>query len=52
MATKSHRHSARRRSVGSALRQQWLVALIARTTATVLLMVVARWLHLPMPGGD
>jgi hypothetical protein len=55
MATRAHQHSQRSRhlrSVRNAVCGQWLLALIARTLSTVLLMVVARWLHLPMPGGE
>lgn len=54
MATKAHQHaqrSRRLRRVRNAARGQWLLALVARSFATILLMVVARWLHLPMPGG-
>jgi len=28
------------------------MALVARTLASLLLMVVAHWLHLPLPGGE
>jgi len=54
MATRAHHRSrrSRLRRVRKAVCGQWLLALIARTLATVLLMVVARWLHLPMPGGE
>jgi hypothetical protein len=55
MATRAHQHSRRSRClgrVGNAIFGRWLLALIARTLSTVILMVVARWLHLPMPGGD
>jgi hypothetical protein len=55
MATRAHqhsRHSRRLRRVRNAFCGQWLLALIARTLSTVLLMVVARWLHLPLPGGE
>lgn len=54
MATNAHHRSHYRRlgRVRNALCGQWLLALIARTLSTLLLMVVARWLHLPMPGGD
>lgn len=53
MANKSHHHSRRsRRRVCKTLCGQWFVALLARTLTTVLLMVVARWLHLPVPGGE
>lgn len=54
MATKAHHHSRRSRRlrrVGNAVCGQWLLALIARTLASIILMVVARWLHLPVPGG-
>jgi hypothetical protein len=55
MATTAHHHSRRSRRlhrVCNAVCGQWLLALIARTLSTVLLMVVACWLHLPMPGGS
>lgn len=55
MATRAHhrsRRSRRLRRVRNAVCGQWLLALIARTLSTVLLMVVARWLHLPLPGGE
>jgi hypothetical protein len=55
MATEAHhrsRRSRRLRRVRNAVCGQWLLALIARTLATVLLMVVARWLHVPVPGGE
>lgn len=55
MANRAH-HRSRRfrrlRRICNAVCRQWLLALIARTLSTVLLMVVARWLHLPMPGGE
>jgi hypothetical protein len=48
MATKAHRHTRRsRRAPNTNIRSQWLVALVARTLASLLLMLVARWLHLP-----
>lgn len=52
MATRAHRRSRRLRRVRNTVRSQWLLALIARMLSTVLLMVVARWLHLPMPGAE
>jgi hypothetical protein len=52
MATKAHQHSRRSRRVRKAVCGQWLLALTTRTLSTVLLMVVARWLHLPMPRGE
>jgi hypothetical protein len=55
MATRAHhrtRHFRRLRRVRNAVCDQWLLALIARTLSTVVLMVIARWLHLPMPGGE
>jgi hypothetical protein len=55
MATRAHPHSRRSRRLRrarNAVCGQWLLALIAHTLSTVLLMVVARWLHLPMPGGE
>jgi hypothetical protein len=51
MATRAHQHSRRPRGLRRVC-GQWLLALIARTLSTVLLMVVARWLHLPVPGGE
>lgn len=53
MATKAHhrsRHVSHRAC--KTLTGRWLVALLARTLVNVLLMVVARWLHLPVPGGE
>jgi hypothetical protein len=55
MATRTHHRSRRYRRlrrVRNAVCGQSLLTLIARTLSTVLLMVVARWLHLPMPGGE
>jgi hypothetical protein len=55
MATRAHQHSRRSRRVHrvrNAVCGEWLLALIGRTLSTVLLMVVARWLNLPTPGGD
>jgi hypothetical protein len=55
MATRAHQHSRRSRRlrrVRNAVCDHWLLAPIARTLSTVLLMVVARWLHLPLPGGE
>jgi hypothetical protein len=55
MATRAHRRSRRsRRSrrlrrVRNAVCGQWVLALIARTLSTVILMVVARLLDLPTP---
>jgi hypothetical protein len=53
MTTKAH-HSSRnsRRRVCKTLAGQWFVALLARTLANILLMIVARWLHLPVPSGE
>jgi hypothetical protein len=53
MATKAH-HCSRnsRHRISKTLAGQWLVALLARTLANVLLMIVARWLHLTVPGGE
>ncbi len=52
MATKSHPHSTRQRArhVGAAVCRHWLVVLGARTVTTIVLMIVARWLHMPPPG--
>lgn len=55
MATRAHQHSRRSRRLRrfrKAVCGQWLLSLTARTLSTILLMVVARWLHLPMPGGE
>ena len=55
MATKAHHHSRRSRRlhrVRKAVCGQWLLVLLARTLAAILLMVVARWLHLPGCGGE
>jgi hypothetical protein len=53
MATRAHQHSRRSRRLRRyAVCGRWLLPLIARTLSTVLLMVVARWLHLPVPGGE
>jgi hypothetical protein len=52
MATKTHhhyRHSRRLRPARNIVCAQWLVALLARTVATIVLMVVARLLGLPTP---
>jgi hypothetical protein len=51
MATKAYHRPRHLRRVRNAVCGQGLLALIARMLSTVLLMVVARWLHLPMPGG-
>jgi hypothetical protein len=55
MTTRAHhrsRHYRHLRRVRNAVCGQWLLALIARTLSTVLLMVMARWLHLPIAGGE
>jgi hypothetical protein len=55
MATKAHhrkRHSRRLRHVRKTLRGQWLLILLAHTLATIVVMVAAKWLHLPVPGGE
>jgi hypothetical protein len=55
MATKAHhrsRRTRRLRRVRKAICDQWLIALLARTLTTILLMLVAHWLHLPVPGGE
>jgi hypothetical protein len=51
MANRARQRSRRFRGLRRVC-NQWLLALIARTLSTILLMVVARWLHLPMPGGE
>ncbi len=50
MATKAHRHTRRPHRAHNTSRSQWLMALVARTLASLLLMVVARWLRLPSCG--
>lgn len=48
MARKSHRKDGRRARRGAIIeRCQWLAPIAARTAAALLLMVVARVLHLP-----
>jgi hypothetical protein len=49
MATRAHQHSRRSRRTRNAVGDQWLVALIARTLATIISMVVARLLGLSAP---
>lgn len=52
MATKTHhrsRRSRRIRRVRKAICRQWLARLVAHTLAIIVLMLVARWLHLPVP---
>lgn len=54
MAAKAHyrsRRSRRLRRVCNVICGQWLLVLLARTLTTMLLMLVARWLHLPVSGG-
>jgi hypothetical protein len=47
MATKAHRHSRRSRRLHSKFEAHWLLVLIARTLASIVVALVARWLHLP-----
>lgn len=52
MATKAHhrsRRSRRMRRIRKAICRHWLARLVARTLAILVLMFVARWLHLPVP---
>jgi hypothetical protein len=54
MATKAHRHSRRSRRPGRVGRKrnaQWLLVLIAQTLATILTVIVERWLGLTTSGG-
>jgi hypothetical protein len=53
MTAKAHNHSRRDRArrVGAALASQWLLVLLSHTLATILLMVVSGWLHVPACGG-
>jgi hypothetical protein len=53
MATKAHRHTrhTRRRNRVQRFEGQWLVVLLARTLATIIVMVVARLLGLTAYGG-
>jgi hypothetical protein len=47
MATKAHRHSRRSRRLHSKFEAHWLLVLIARTLASIVVALVTRWLHLP-----
>jgi hypothetical protein len=50
MATKSHRHSRRPGRIGRFQKKfadNWLLVLLARTLASIVVALVARWLHLP-----
>lgn len=54
MAPKAHNHSRRSRRArrfGTAVASQWLLVLLSHTLATILLMVVTGWLHVPACGG-
>jgi hypothetical protein len=51
MATKAHRRSRRSRRLDKKFDAHWLLVLLARTLASLLLMVVTQWLHLPSCGG-
>jgi hypothetical protein len=54
MAAKAHHHSRRSRRLRRVRKAVcgWLLVQLAHTLTTVLLMVVAHWLNLPMPGGE
>lgn len=54
MATKARRSFVRRRSrrVGDVTYRHITVTLIARCLSSIFLMIVARWLHVPVPGGE
>jgi hypothetical protein len=47
MATKAHHHSRRSRHRHNKFEAHWLLVLIARTLASIIVALVARWLHLP-----
>jgi hypothetical protein len=53
MATKAHHHARRSRRRLRRIRKtvcgRWLLDQLARTLTTILLMIVAHWLHLPGP---
>ena len=53
MATKAHHHSRRSRRrlrrIRKAVCGRWLLDQLVRTLTTILLMIVARWLHLSGP---
>jgi hypothetical protein len=54
MATKAHRltrHRSRFSRLRQALSGDWLLALIARMIATILVAILTRWLHLPAHWG-
>jgi hypothetical protein len=54
MATKAHHHSRRSgrlHRARDAIRDQWLVTLLARTLASIAVMIVARLLGLTTHGG-
>jgi hypothetical protein len=50
MATKSQHRTALRRTIPQSSYRQWLPKLAARTFTTIVLMIVSRWLHLPLSG--
>lgn len=50
MATKSHHRAAPHRTLRPSSYRQWLLKLAARTFTTIVLMIVSRWLHLPLSG--
>jgi|GEM_PF-6141007 len=52
---KAHTRSRRSRRLSripKAICSQWLLVLLSHTLATICVMVVALWLHLPGCGGD
>jgi hypothetical protein len=54
MTTKAHRRSRRSQRLGRVGRKcsaQWLLVLIAQTLATILTVIVERWLGLTTSGG-
>jgi hypothetical protein len=50
MAVKAHHRSRRYRRLRrarNAVYGQWVLALLARTLASIVIALIARWLHLP-----
>ncbi len=47
MATKAHRHSRRSRCLHGTFEAHWLLVLLARMLASIVVALAARWLHLP-----
>jgi len=54
MATKARHRTLWRRGGrgGNTAYCQLMVAVIARCMSSIVLMIVARWLHVPLPGGE